>query len=164
MNAEMDGKACMQVFPYSQLFDDEKVMEAMLMGDTELAAPSLSRLEEYTHRYRVFDLPFLFEDIDAVDRFTQSEKGQELLKAMSDEYGVVGLGYLYEGLKNFSAGRPLVVPSDANRLKFWVQNSDVSVAMIEAMGASARSCNSGKCMVHCSWVWWMDRRTVIPTS
>ncbi|GHB37662.1 C4-dicarboxylate-binding periplasmic protein DctP [Pseudovibrio japonicus] len=138
VNTEMDGKACMQVFPYSQLFDDDQVMEAMLMGDMEIAAPSLSKLEAYTHRYRVFDLPFLFEDIDAVDRFTQSEKGQELLQAMSDEYGVVGLGYLYEGLKHLSAGRPLVVPSDANRLKFPVQNSDVSVAMIEAMGASAQ--------------------------
>lgn len=138
VNAEMDGKACMEVFPYSQYYDDERVMEAMLMGDMQIAAPSLAKLEAYTNRYRVFDLPFLFEDIDAVERFTQSEKGQELLTAMSDDYGVVGLGYLYDGLKHFSAGRPLVVPSDANSLKFWVQNSDVSVAMIEAMGASAQ--------------------------
>lgn len=44
INTEMDGKACMQVFPSSQLFDDNKVMEALLLGDVQLAAPSLPSL------------------------------------------------------------------------------------------------------------------------
>ncbi|KZK75737.1 C4-dicarboxylate-binding periplasmic protein precursor [Pseudovibrio sp. Ad46] len=137
VNTEMDGVACMQVFPFSQLYDDEKVMEALILGDVQLAAPSLSKLEVYTNKFRLFDLPFLFEDMDAVQRFTASEKGQELLDVMSD-FGVVGLGYLYDGLKHFSADKPLLVPSDGAGLKFRVQNSDVAVAMIEAMGASAQ--------------------------
>ncbi|KZK81027.1 C4-dicarboxylate-binding periplasmic protein precursor [Pseudovibrio sp. W64] len=137
VNTEMDGVACMQVFPFSQLYDDEKVMEALILGDVQLAAPSLSKLEVYTNKFRLFDLPFLFEDMDAVQRFTASEKGQELLDVMSD-FGVVGLGYLYDGLKHFSADKPLLVPPDGAGLKFRVQNSDVAVAMIEAMGASAQ--------------------------
>ncbi len=137
VNAEMNGKACMQVFPFSQLYDDEKVMEALLLGDVQLAAPSLSKLEVYTNKFRLFDLPFLFDDMDAVQRFTSSETGQGLLDVMS-EFGVVGLGYLYDGLKHFSAEEPLLVPSDGEGLKFRVQNSDVAVAMIEAMGASAQ--------------------------
>lgn len=137
VNSEMNGKACLQVFPFSQLYDDEKVMEALLMGDVQLAAPSLSKLEAYTPKYRVFDLPFIFADMNAVNQFTQGAKGQELLGQMSD-FGVVGLGYLYDGLKQFSADKPLVVPSDATGLKFRVQNSDVAVAMIEAMDASAQ--------------------------
>ncbi|KZL20621.1 C4-dicarboxylate-binding periplasmic protein precursor [Pseudovibrio axinellae] len=137
VNTELNGKACMQVFPFSQLYDDEKVMEALILGDVQLAAPSLSKLEVYTNKYRLFDLPFLFEDMDAVQRFTASEKGQELLGVMSD-FGVVGLGYLFDGLKHFSADKPLLVPSDGAGLKFRVQNSDVAVAMIEAMGASAQ--------------------------
>ena len=32
INTEMNGKACMQLFPSSQLFDDNKVMEALLFG------------------------------------------------------------------------------------------------------------------------------------
>ncbi|WP_041768797.1 DctP family TRAP transporter solute-binding subunit [Pseudovibrio sp. FO-BEG1] len=137
VNSEMNGRACMQVFPFSQLYDDEKVMEALILGDVQLAAPSLSKLEVYTNKYRLFDLPFLFEDMDAVQRFTASDQGQELLDVMSD-FGVVGLGYLFDGLKHFSADKPLLVPSDGAGLKFRVQNSDVAVAMIEAMGASAQ--------------------------
>jgi C4-dicarboxylate-binding protein DctP len=137
INKEMDGKACMQVFPSSQLFDDNKVMEALLLGDVQLAAPSLSKFESYTLKYRVFDLPFLFSSMDAVTTFTKGEKGQELLGAMS-EYGFTGLGYVFNGLKQFSANKPLLVPSDAAGLKFRVQTSDVAVAMIEAMGANAQ--------------------------
>ena len=40
--------------------------------------------------------------------------------------------------QHFSANKPLLVPEDADGLKFRVQTSDVAVAMIEAMGASAQ--------------------------
>ena len=72
VNEEMNGKACMQVFPNSSLYDDNKVLEALLNGDVQLAAPSLSKFEKFTKKYRIFDLPFLFEDINAVDRFQNS--------------------------------------------------------------------------------------------
>ena len=137
VNDEMNGKACMQVFPNSQLFDDDKVMEALLLGDVQLAAPSLSKFEAYTLKFRLFDLPFLFQDLDAVERFTTGENGKELLNSMTD-YGFQGLGYWSSGLKQFSANKPLLVPDDAKGLKFRVQTSDVAVAMIEAMGANAQ--------------------------
>ncbi|MGB5773889.1 MAG: C4-dicarboxylate ABC transporter, partial [Sedimenticolaceae bacterium] len=65
VNEEMNGKACMQVFPNSTLYDDKKVLEAMLNGDVQLAAPSLSKFEKYTKKFRIFDLPFVFEDVAA---------------------------------------------------------------------------------------------------
>ncbi|WP_321501377.1 DctP family TRAP transporter solute-binding subunit [Breoghania sp.] len=137
VNKDMNGVACMQVFPNSQLFDDDKVMEALLLGDVQLAAPSLSKFEAYTKKFRLFDLPFLFTSLDAVTKFGNSDTGRELLTSISD-VGYVGLGYWLSGLKQFSANKPLLVPSDAAGLKFRVQTSDVAVAMIEAMGANAQ--------------------------
>jgi C4-dicarboxylate-binding protein DctP len=135
VNDEMNGKMCMEVYPNSQLFDDDKVMEAMLLGDVQLAAPSLSKFEAYSLSYRVFDLPFLFQDLGAVDRFITGDAGKGLLHAMDDQ-GFTGLGYWSSGLKQFSANKPLLVPSDANGLKFRIQPSDVAQAMIEALGAN----------------------------
>ncbi|MEC9343954.1 MAG: DctP family TRAP transporter solute-binding subunit, partial [Pseudomonadota bacterium] len=137
VNEEMNGTACMEVFANSTLYDDDKVLEALLLGDVHLAAPSLSKFEAYTKKYRLFDLPFLFSSLQAVDTFTTSDAGKGLLKVMESD-GYTGLGYWSSGLKQFSAGKPLLVPSDANGLKFRVQTSDVAVAMIEAMGASAQ--------------------------
>ena len=135
VNEEMNGKACMQVFPNSTLYDDNKVLEAMLNGDVQLAAPSLSKLEKFTKKFRIFDLPFLFEDVDAVDRFQKSEGGEKLKNAMKKR-GLLGLEFWHNGMKHLSANKPLVKPSDAKDLKFRVMASDVLVAQFEELGAS----------------------------
>ena len=135
VNEEMNGKACMEVFPNSQLFNDDKVLEALLLGDVQMAAPSLAKFERFTKKFRLFDLPFLFNDINAVDRFQNSEDGQAMLDSMQQK-GLQGLGYWHNGIKNFSANKPLIKPEDAAGLKFRVQTSEVAVAMIEALDAN----------------------------
>lgn len=135
VNKEMNGKACMQVFPNSTLYNDKKVLEAMLNGDVQLAAPSLSKFEKYTKKFRIFDLPFVFDDIDAVDRFQNSKAGQNLKNSMVKR-GLKGLAYWHNGMKQMSANKPLIKPEDAKGLKFRVQTSDVLVAQIEQLGAN----------------------------
>ncbi|ARC91663.1 C4-dicarboxylate ABC transporter [Vibrio coralliilyticus] len=135
VNEEMNGKVCIQVFPNSTLYDDNKVLEALLNGDVQLAAPSLSKFEKFTKKYRIFDLPFLFEDVDAVDRFQNSESGEKLKNAMKRR-GLQGLAFWHNGMKQMSANKPLLSPEDAKGLKFRVQASDVLVAQFEQLGAN----------------------------
>lgn len=135
VNDEMNGKLCMEVYPNSQLYNDDKVLEAMLLGDAQLAAPSLSKFEKYTKKFRIFDLPFLFDDIQAVDRFQSSEGGQALLHSMENN-GLLGLGYWHNGMKQISANKPLVNPGDAAGLKFRIQTSDVLEAQFRALDAN----------------------------
>jgi C4-dicarboxylate-binding protein DctP len=135
VNEEMNGKACMQVFPNSTLYNDKKVLEALLNGDIQIAAPSLSKFEKFTKKFRIFDLPFVFDDIDAVDRFQNSADGEKLLNSMNRR-GLKGLAFWHNGMKQMSANRPLIMPSDAQGLKFRVQASDVLVAQFEQLGAS----------------------------
>uniref|UniRef100_UPI004047CE35 DctP family TRAP transporter solute-binding subunit n=1 Tax=Yoonia sp. TaxID=2212373 RepID=UPI004047CE35 len=135
INAEMDGTMCMEVFPNSTLYTDEQVIEALLQGDVQLAAPSLSLFESITKAYRLFDLPFMFKNIAAVDAFQASEAGQSMKDAMQRR-GLQGLQFWHNGMKQISANKPLISPSDANGLKFRVQPSDVLVAQMQALGAS----------------------------
>lgn len=135
VNSEMNGKACMQVFPNSTLYDDDKVLEAMLNGDVQMAAPSLSKFEKFTKKFRIFDLPFLFEDVDAVDRFQNSPAGEKLKSSMKRR-GLLGLTYWHNGMKQLSANKPLINPADAQGLKFRVMASDVLVAQFEQLGAN----------------------------
>lgn len=112
VNEEMDGKACMEVYPNSTLYNDDQVLEAMLNGDVHLAAPSLSKFEKYTKVFRIFDLPFMFKNIEAVDAFQASEIGQSMKESMMRR-GLLGLQFWHNGMKQFSANRPLLDPSDA---------------------------------------------------
>mgnify|MGYP003643938216 CR=1 FL=1 len=135
VNDEMNGKACMEVFPNSTLYTDEQVLEALLQGNVQLAAPSLSLFESFTKQYRIFDLPFMFKNIAAVDAFQSSEAGQKMKGAMAKR-GLQGLEFWHNGMKQFSANKPLLTPADAAGLKFRVQPSDVLVAQMQALGAS----------------------------
>ncbi|MCP5085310.1 MAG: DctP family TRAP transporter solute-binding subunit [Rhodobacteraceae bacterium] len=135
VNEEMNGKACMEVFPNSTLYNDNKVLEAMLQGDVQLAAPSLSKFEGFTKQFRIFDLPFMFNDMNAVNTFQNSDSGQAMLDSMQKR-GLQGLAFWHNGMKQMSASKPLLLPSDANGLKFRVQSSDVLVAQMEAIGGS----------------------------
>jgi C4-dicarboxylate-binding protein DctP len=130
-----DGAVVVEVYPNSQLFGDDKVLEAMLLGDVQMAAPALSKFSRYTDVLALYDLPFLFKDLDAVDRFQQSEHGQTMLDAISDK-GLIGLGYLHNGMKQLSASEPLRVPEDAAGKKFRIMSSDVLEAQFEAVDAA----------------------------
>ena len=135
VNEEMNGVACMEVFPNSTLYDDNQVLEAMLQGDVQLAAPSLSKFEAFTKQFRIFDLPFMFKNIDAVNEFQLSDTGQAMKDSMQRR-GLQGLAFWHNGMKNMSANVPLNLPSDANGLKFRVQASDVLKAQMAAIGGS----------------------------
>ncbi|WP_339950204.1 DctP family TRAP transporter solute-binding subunit [uncultured Albimonas sp.] len=138
VNAEMDGKACMEVYGNSSLYNDDQVLEAMLNGDVQLAAPSLSKFETFTKKFRIFDLPFMFKNIDAVDAFQASETGQGLLDSMQRR-GLQGLSYWHNGMKQISANKPLLLPSDAKGLKFRVQPSEVLKAQFAALDANPQA-------------------------
>jgi len=123
-----------EVYPNSQLFGDNKVLEAMLLGDVHFAAPTLSKFSRYTKKLQVFDLPFLFDDMKAVERFQQGVYGQDLLLSLEDK-GLIGLGYLHNGMKQLSASNPLKIPEDASGKKFRIMSSDVLRAQFEAIDA-----------------------------
>ncbi|MDQ6679697.1 MAG: TRAP transporter substrate-binding protein [Pseudomonadota bacterium] len=133
---KLPGKVQVQVFPSSQLLGDANELDALLLGDVQFIAPSLSKFDRYTKSIQVFDLPFLFTDVAAVDRFQSSPQGQGLLSAMKSK-GLLGLAYWHNGMKQLSSDRDqLKRPEDVKGLKFRIQASDVLEAQFRALGAN----------------------------
>ncbi|NNI30669.1 TRAP transporter substrate-binding protein [Pasteurella multocida] len=137
------GKVKVEVYPNSSLYGDGKEMEALLLNNVQMLAPSLAKFDKYTKKIQIFDLPFLFDDIEAVQRFEQSEAGKSLLKSM-EEKGITGLGYWNNDLKQLSANKELREPKDARGLKFRVQNSEVLDAQFKALKAVPRKMAFGE--------------------
>ena len=138
VNAEMNGKACMEVYGNSSLYNDDQVLEAMLNGDVQFAAPSLSKFETFTKKFRIYDLPFMFKNIEAVDAFQSSEAGQAMKESMVRR-GLLGLEFWHNGMKQMSANKPLLTPADAKGLKFRVQPSEVLKAQFAALDANPQA-------------------------
>lgn len=136
VNTQMKGKVRIEVYPGGQLFDDKSVIIELIKGrSVQMAAPSLSKFEAITKKFRIFDLPFLFNDIKAVNAFQASKYGKKLLKSL-EKKGITGLAYWHNGMKQMSANKPLINPGDAKGLKFRVQQSDVLVAQFRQLGAT----------------------------
>ncbi|HBX57242.1 C4-dicarboxylate TRAP substrate-binding protein DctP [Pseudomonas sp. UBA2684] len=133
----LPGKVKVEVYPNSSLFGDGKEMEALLLGDVQLLAPSLAKFEQYAKPMQIFDLPFLFDDLAAADRFQSSPQGKALLTSMEDK-NITGLAYWHNGTKQMSANKPLREPSDARGLKFRVQASAVLEEQFKAVRANPR--------------------------
>lgn len=134
VDQRLAGKVVVEVYPNSQLFGDGKELEALLLGDVQLLAPALSKFQKYTPLLQIYDLPFLFKDMKAIDTFQRGPHGQALLNSMKDK-GIIGLGYLHNGLKQISANHPIRVPADVKGKKFRIMTSDVLAAQYEAVGA-----------------------------
>ncbi|AHY43429.1 C4-dicarboxylate ABC transporter [Stutzerimonas decontaminans] len=133
----LPGQVEVQVFANSSLYGDGKEMEALLMNEVQLLAPAPSKLEQYTKQLQLFDLMFLFDDMPAAQRFQQSDKGRAMLKSMEDK-GITGLAYWLNGMRHFTANKPLREPGDARGLKFRVQPSDLQAAQYTALRAVPR--------------------------
>ena len=73
------GRVSVEVYPSAQLMEDTEAIEALAFGEVQMIATSLSLYDRLTPKFQVFDLPFLFPNLPAVERFQRSEAGRELL-------------------------------------------------------------------------------------
>jgi len=141
--ARFPGRVDIEVYPSGQLMNDDDSIEALAFGEVQMIAVSLSKFDRLTHGFQVFDLPFLFPDIAAVERFQRSDIGRSLLTTLVDD-GFLGLGFWHNGMKHFGAGAPLRRPEDAAGLKFRIMESDVLQAQIEAVGGNPQKMAYGE--------------------
>lgn len=131
---KLPGRFEVVVYDSAELMSDEESVDAISEGRIHFAAPALSKFDQYTSTLKVFDLPFLFPNMDKVNEFQASDTGKRLLTSMTGR-NVLGLGYLHNGLKQLSADRRFAAPQDLAGLRFRVINSDVLKDQFQAVDA-----------------------------
>ncbi|MDM8565440.1 DctP family TRAP transporter solute-binding subunit [Candidatus Halobeggiatoa sp. HSG11] len=142
VNERLAGKVKVEVFPNSQLFNDNKVMEAIRMSSSTktgiIAAPSLSKFVKFSRTIQAFDLPFLFNGIDDVHKLADSPVASDITKPL-ERKGLKALGFWDSGMKAFSIKAESAlrkIPDDFKGKKFRIQTSNVHEAMIHALGGN----------------------------
>ena len=133
----LPGKVKVELYPNSELFNDKGAIQALALGDVQFIAPSIDKVGKYTKNLDVFDLPFMFKDMNACSRFENSKMGKSLLRSM-ESHNILGLAYWHNGMTNMSANKPLLKPSDAKGLKFRIVGSDIIAATYEQIGANVQ--------------------------
>ena len=119
------GAVKVEVYPNSTLYKDKEEMEALQLGAVQLLAPSLAKFGPLGVReFEVFDLPYIFDGYDALNKITQGPVGAQLLAKLESK-GIRGLAYWDNGFKSFSANSPIHKPEDLRGKKMRLQSSKV---------------------------------------
>jgi len=129
------GKLKLKVFANSALGTERDTIEQLKIGGLDMARVSLAPLNNMIPESILPSLPFVFRDEAHMHAVLDGPIGDELLAAMSKQ-GLVGLAWYDDGARSIYAKKPIRKLADLKGLKLRVQQSDMFVAMTEALGAS----------------------------
>lgn len=136
VNKKSNGRIKIDVFPNSQLGDEKSVIEQVQLGAVEFTRASSGPLAEFSKPLGVFSLPYIFDSSEHEWKFLNSAKGQEMLKSLESSK-MLGLAYYDSGARSFYSRKPINTINDLKGQKVRVQQNQINMDIISALGASA---------------------------
>ena len=106
------------------------------MGTVDMALINSGNLASFTDVYSLFDLPYLFRDLEHARSVITGEIGQECLDAL-EPLGIKGLANWEAGFFDiWNNQRPIETPEDVQGLRIRANNNPIHIAAYQAMGVS----------------------------
>ncbi len=131
------GRLGIKMFAGGQLGSEADTLEITSFGGIDLNRVYFAPLNSIEPMTLPFSLPFVFDSVEHMRRVVDSAVGDEVLASL-EPHGLIGLAIYDSGSRSFyNARRPIRSPADMQGLKLRVPASDLSVAMINALGANA---------------------------
>lgn len=136
LNERTNGEMRVRIYAGGQMGAEKDTLEITVFGGLDLNRVNLAPLNSIVPETIVLALPFLFRSIAHARAAFDGAVGRKILDAMSAQ-GLHGLCYYDSGARSFyNTKRPIRTPDDMKGLKLRVQNSDIYVAMVSALGAN----------------------------
>lgn len=130
------GKLGVKVFPNAALGNERDTIEQLKIGGLDMMRINVAPLNNIVPETIVPALPFLFRSEEHMHAVLDGPVGEEILAAMEAQ-GMVGLAFYDSGARSlYTATKPVKTLADAQHMKIRVQQSDLFVATIEALGAN----------------------------
>ena len=130
------GKLAVKVYANGALGTEKDTIEQLRLGALDMTRINVAPLNSVVPETIVIALPFLFRDTAHMRKVLDGPIGDEILAAMESQ-GLVGLAFYDSGSRSFyTVKKPIRTLADMKGLKIRVQQSDLFVAMIQALGAN----------------------------
>ena len=140
---QSNGKFTIKVFNKSALGSEKETLDQVKIGALDMNRVNISSLNALCPKSLVPTMPFLFDSIDHMRKTLDGPVGEEILKGC-ESHGLVGLAFYDSGARSIYAKKPVRTLADAKGLKIRVQQSDLWVSLIAAMGANATPMPTGE--------------------
>jgi tripartite ATP-independent transporter DctP family solute receptor len=136
LDKRSNGKYKIKVFNKGALGTEKETIDQVKIGALDLTRVNISPMNSLCAKTMVPTLPFLFDSIDHMRKTLDGPIGEEILKDCEAQ-GFVGLAFYDSGARSIYAKKPVKTVADTKGMKIRVQQSDLWVALVGAMGGNA---------------------------
>lgn len=130
------GKFKTKVFNKGALGSEKETIDQVKIGALEMTRVNISPMNAICAKTQVPTMPFLFRSVEHMRKSLDGPAGEEILKSCEPQ-GFIGLAFYDSGARSIYGRKPVKTVADAKGMKIRVQQSDLWVALIGAMGANA---------------------------
>ena len=130
------GRHRIKVFNKGALGNEKETIDQVKIGALDLTRVNISPMNGICAKTLVPTMPFLFSSIAHMRRVLDGPVGEEILKSCEPQ-GFVGLAFYDSGARSLYAKKPIRSVADVKGMKVRVQQSELWVALVGAMGANA---------------------------
>ena len=130
------GAITVNIYPNAQLGSDREVVEAVQNNEITMTATANAVQANFVQDAFVLDIPFTFDDIDAV-HYTMEDPG--FLEAMGASYDAANLRlacYTCTGFRVLSCNVPVHSPDDVQNMTIRTMENEYHMATWQALGAN----------------------------
>ena len=136
MEKKSGGKYKIKVFNKGALGTEKETIDQVKIGALDLTRVNISPMNAICQKTQVPTMPFLFRSVEHMRKSLDGPAGDEILKDCEAQ-GFIGLAFYDSGARSIYAKKPIKTVADVKGMKIRVQQSDLWVALISAMGGNA---------------------------
>ncbi len=131
-----NGRIKVEVYPQATLGDEKSCIEQVQFGGIDFTRVSISPLASFNPLLNALQMPYLYRTPEHMWNVLNGEIGSYFLESMEDS-GFVGLTYFDSGARSFyNTIKPIYTVADLAGMKIRVQESDLMMGLVEALGAA----------------------------
>jgi tripartite ATP-independent transporter DctP family solute receptor len=131
------GKDSIKVYTMSQLGSEKDTIEQTKIGALDFVRINVAPMNNICAETMVPTMPFLFRSKEHMRKVLDGPVGEQILKSCEAQ-GFIGLAFYDSGSRSlYTTKKPIKSLADVKGMKIRVQQSDLWVALLQAMGANA---------------------------
>jgi tripartite ATP-independent transporter DctP family solute receptor len=134
---ETNGEYLIDIFAGSLYQGEREGIEALMLGAVDFVITASAPLGAWEPTVMVFDLPFMYQDIEGARALLDGEIGREVMDNL-EKHGIKGLALGDNTYRTLETTNVIVeTPEDLQGLKIRVMQSPLYIELFKALGASA---------------------------
>lgn len=139
-----NGTVNIEVYPNAALCDEASSIDQVQAGTLDFSRVNTNTMAPVVDAFGVCGMPYLFSSTEAKYKALDGEAGKKLFEMM-EEYNMIGLDYYEAGSRCFyTTNKPITSVADLKGMKIRVQQTEVAISMVQALGAEATPMDYGE--------------------